>query len=158
MSTDKINIRDATKYDLPAIVSMLADDPLGQLREDACEPLDQRYQDSFAAIEGDNNQFLAVVDIGGVIAGCIQLTLIPGLSRTGMWRGQIESVRIGTGFRDKGMGQIMIEWAIQIAKEKRCGLVQLTSDIKRPQAIRFYEKLGFVNSHAGMKLGLGEII
>ena len=156
MSADKINIRDATKDDLVTIVSMLADDPLGQSRESNAEPLDQKYLDAFDAIDKDANQVLAVVEIDNVIAGCLQLSFIPGLSRSGMWRAQIESVRIDKDFRDKGLGQIMIEWAIVEAKKRGCGLVQLTSDIQRPQAIRFYEKLGFVNSHAGMKLGLGE--
>ena len=155
MSTEKINIRDATIDDLVGIVSMLADDPLGQSRESIVEPLDRRYKDAFDAIDEDANQVLAVVEIDNVIAGCLQLSFIPGLSRSGMWRAQIESVRIDKGFRDKGLGQIMIEWAIVEAKKRGCGLVQLTSDIQRPQAIRFYEKLGFVNSHAGMKLGLG---
>ena len=154
MSTDKINIRDATNDDLVTIISMLADDPLGQSRESTVEPLDQNYQDAFDAIEEDINQVLAVVEVDNVIAGCLQLSFIPGLSRIGMWRAQIESVRIGKDFRDKGLGQVMIEWAIGEAKKRGCGLLQLTSDIQRPQAIRFYEKLGFVNSHAGMKLGL----
>jgi ribosomal protein S18 acetylase RimI-like enzyme len=154
MSTDKINIRRATRSDLVAIVTMLADDPLGQARESSVDPLDQRYRDAFEAIDADANQLLAVVEIGDVIAGCLQLSFIPGLSRSGMWRAQIESVRIDKSFRDKGLGQVMIDWAIDQAKIRKCGLVQLTSDIQRPQAIQFYEKLGFVNSHAGMKLGL----
>lgn len=154
LSTDKIDIRNASKNDLVTIVSMLADDPLGKSRESAVEPLDQKYLDAFYAIDEDANQVIAVVEIDNVIAGCFQLSFIPGLSRSGMWRAQIESVRIGKGFRDKGLGQVMIEWAIAEAKNRGCGLVQLTSDIQRPQAIRFYEKLGFVNSHAGMKLGL----
>jgi len=154
LSTEKINIREAAKDDLVTIVSMLADDPLGQSRESTLEPLDQKYLDAFDAIDGDANQVLAVVEIDNVIAGCLQLSYIPGLSRSGMWRAQVESVRIGKDFRDKGLGRLMIEWAIIEAEKRGCGLVQLTSDIQRPQAIRFYEKLGFVNSHAGMKLGL----
>jgi len=154
LSVDKTNIRDAIKDDLITIVSMLADDPLGQSRESTVEPLDQNYLDAFAAIDADANQLLAVVEIDNVIAGCLQISFIPGLSRSGMWRAQIESVRIDKEFRDKGLGQVMIEWAIVEAEKRGCGLVQLTSDIQRPQAIRFYEKLGFVNSHAGMKLEL----
>lgn len=156
LSTVKINIRDAIKNDLITIVSMLADDPLGQSRESCAEPLNHKYLDAFVAINEDANQILAVVEVDNVVAGCLQLSFIPGLSRRGMWRAQIESVRIGKDFRDKGLGQIMIEWAIVEAEKHECGLVQLTSDIQRPQAIRFYEKLGFVNSHAGMKLGLGK--
>ena len=147
-------IRAAQESDLSSIVLMLADDALGQTREKISDPLDDQYLDAFAAIQQDKNQLLAVVEIDCTIAGCLQISFIPGLSRLGMWRAQIESVRIGAAFRDRGLGQVMIEWAILKAREKGCGLVQLTSDKQRPKAIHFYEKLGFVSSHEGMKLNL----
>ena len=147
-------IRIALKSDLSSIVSLLADDVLGQTREKISDPLDDRYLDAFAAIQQDKNQLLAVVEIDKAIAGCLQISFVPGLSRLGMWRAQIESVRIGAAFRDHGLGQVMIEWAIARARDKGCGLVQLTSDKQRPEAIHFYEKLGFVSSHEGMKLSL----
>lgn len=147
--------RKASSVDLPAIIVLLSDDPLGATREVASETIDQAYLDAFAAIEADSNQLLvvAVDDCDGVI-GCLQLSFIPGLSRTGMWRGQIESVRIAAGHRGDGLGAAMIKWAVGQARDRGCGLVQLTSDKRRPDAIRFYEKLGFVASHEGLKLDL----
>ncbi len=149
-----INIRRATMRDLPAIVQMLADDELGKGREDAGPDLNPRYKDAFSAIEADPNQFLAVAEDDGVVIGCLQLSFIPGLSRLGLWRGQIESVRIASSRRGSGLGRVMFEWAIATCRQRGCGLVQLTTDKARPDALRFYESLGFVASHEGMKLSL----
>ncbi len=147
--------RKAHSGDLPAIVALLADDPLGAAREIAAERPDRAYLDAFAAIDADSNQLLAVaIDDDDRVIGCLQLSFIPGLSRTGMWRGQIESVRIAANHRGSGLGAAMIEWAVEQARARGCGLVQLTSDKRRPDAIRFYEKLGFVASHEGLKLDL----
>ncbi|MBO0140855.1 GNAT family N-acetyltransferase [Agrobacterium sp. Ap1] len=147
--------RNASSTDLPAIITLLADDPIGATREVASGKMDQAYLEAFAAIEADPNQLLAVaVDDDGKVIGCLQLSFIPGLSRKGMWRGQIESVRIAASHRGGGLGAAMIEWAVEQAKEKGCGLVQLTSDKRRPDAIRFYERRGFVASHEGLKLDL----
>ena len=149
-----ISFRAATEGDLPQIVVMLADDELGSTREDASLPLNDRYSEAFAAIAKDPNQYLAVVEIDGDLAGCLQLTFIPGLSRLGMWRGQIESVRIAASQRGEGLGRKMFEWAIDQCRQRGCELVQLTTDKSRPDALRFYESLGFVASHEGMKLSL----
>jgi GNAT superfamily N-acetyltransferase len=147
--------RKASSADLPEIIALLADDPLGAAREVASGATDQAYHEAFAAIEADRNQLLVVaVDDDDRVIGCLQLSFIPGLSRKGMWRGQIESVRIAAGHRGSGLGAAMIEWAVEQARQRGCGLVQLTSDKRRPDAIRFYEKLGFVASHEGLKLDL----
>lgn len=147
-------IRPAGHSDLPGIVALLADDPLGQSREDPSIPLDARYRDAFDAIERDANQILAVVEDGGRIVGCIQLTFLPGLSRLGMWRGQIESVRIAHSLRGGGLGKRLFDWAIAECRARGCGLVQLTTDKTRIEALRFYESLGFQTSHEGLKLSL----
>jgi ribosomal protein S18 acetylase RimI-like enzyme len=149
-----LSFREAEAADLPGIIAMLADDALGRAREDPSLPLNARYQDAFAAIDQDPNQLLIVVEEGGGLAGCMQLTFVPGLSRFGMWRGQIESVRVASGRRGKGLGRKMFEWAIDECRRRGCGLVQLTSDKSRADALRFYEALGFSASHEGLKLTL----
>jgi GNAT superfamily N-acetyltransferase len=149
-----MEFRRATAADLPAIVSLLADDELGRGREDASTPLNARYVDAFAAIDRDPNQLLAVVERAGVVLGCLQLTFIPGLSRLGMWRCQIESVRIAATERGSGIGRQVFEWAIAESRRRGCGLVQLTTDKRRADAHRFYAALGFEASHEGMKLSL----
>jgi GNAT superfamily N-acetyltransferase len=147
--------RRARESDLPAIIAMLADDALGRTREVVSDPVDDRYRAAFAAIVADENQLLAVaVNADDQPVGCLQLTFIPGLSRIGMWRGQIESVRITETERGTGLGTRFIEWAIGVCRDRGCKLVQLTSDKSRADSIRFYEKLGFTASHEGMKLTL----
>jgi ribosomal protein S18 acetylase RimI-like enzyme len=148
--------RRAGRGDLAAIVALLADDTLGRQREDASSPLDARYVDAFGAIDADPNQLLAVVERegDGEVIGCLQLSFIPGLSRRGQLRGQVESVRIAASHRGGGLGRAMLEWAIAECRARGCGMVQLTSDKSRRDAVRFYESLGFRASHEGMKLEL----
>ncbi|TRL40487.1 GNAT family N-acetyltransferase [Rhizobium straminoryzae] len=150
-----VEIRKAAHRDLGAIVAMLADDALGLSREVVSDPVDSRYEAAFAAIDADPNQLLAVVvRADGAVIGCLQVSFIPGLSRLGLWRGQIESVRIASGERGGGLGRLMIGWAIEECRKRGCGLVQLTSDKRREEALRFYESLGFEATHEGFKMNL----
>ena len=152
-----IVFRTATRTDLAAIVALLADDPLGREREAAgTSPavVDARYVAAFEAIAADANQQLVVVTEGDTVVGTLQLSFIPGIARQGAWRGQIEAVRIAAQRRDAGLGQRMFEWAIARCRGRGCTLVQLTTDKRRPDAHRFYERLGFVASHEGYKLAL----
>jgi len=154
MTAPKLAFRRARADDLPHIIAMLADDELGATREDPSVPPNPRYVAAFTAINQDSNQFLAVVEQDSHLVGCLQLSFIPGLSRQGPWRGQIESVRIASSSRGQGLGRAMFEWAIEQCRIQGCGLVQLTTDRARPDARRFYESLGFKASHDGMKLSL----
>ncbi|WHO73436.1 GNAT family N-acetyltransferase [Rhizobium sp. BT03] len=147
--------RLARQSDLAAIVRLLADDDLGATREVVSDPVDAAYLSAFAAIEADANQLLAVaIDASDKVVGCLQLSFLPGLSRMGMWRGQIESVRVASDIRGSGLGSAFIEWAIGQCAARGCGLVQLTSDKTRADSIRFYEQLDFVASHEGLKRSL----
>lgn len=146
--------RRARAEDLPQIVALLADDFIGQAREDADSRPNPRYLTAFEAISRDPNQWLAVLEDEGKLVGCLQISFIPGLSRTGLLRGQIESVRIAGERRGEGLGRRMLEWAIDQCRERGCGLVQLTTDKRRTEARRLYEQLGFMASHEGMKLTL----
>jgi GNAT superfamily N-acetyltransferase len=145
-------IHAARPEDLPAIVALLADDPLGQIRED---PTDlAAYAEAFDEIAAQTGNTILVAEIDGTIVGCLQLTLIPGLARRGMKRAQIEGVRIAASQRGRKLGEQLMAEAIARARAAGCGLVQLTTDTSRPDAHRFYERLGFVASHLGMKLML----
>jgi ribosomal protein S18 acetylase RimI-like enzyme len=151
-----IRIRPATEDDLPAIVALMADDGIGKSREDLSIPLNPAYRTAFAAVTADPNQLIAVLvdDANGEPIGCLQLTFIPGLSRRGIWRCQVESVRIAGKRRGQGLGHILFEWVISECRKRGCAVVQLTTDKRRTDARRFYESLGFVASHEGMKLAL----
>lgn len=146
-----VQFRRAQASDLPAIVALLADDPLGAQREDANVPLSQSYWEAFSAIDTDPNQLLAVVTDRESVIGTLQITFIPGISRNGAWRGQIEAVRIAREHRGAGLGKQMFEWAFEQCRSRGCSLAQLTTDKARPDAHRFYEELGFTASHLGFK-------
>jgi GNAT superfamily N-acetyltransferase len=146
--------RRATRDDLPAIVALLADDILGRQRESTRLPLDPRYLAAFDAIDADPNQQLIVAISADAVVGTLQLTFIPGIARLGAWRGQVEAVRIASSQRGAGLGEQLLEWAIDACRTRGCDVVQLTTDKQRHDAHRFYERLGFVASHAGYKLAL----
>lgn len=144
----------AGRADVPAIVALLADDVLGATRENPQEADLEPYFTAFADIQADPNQFLCVARLGGEVAGTLQLSFIPGLSRGGAKRGQIEAVRVASSRRGHGLGEKLITWAVEKCRERGCSLVQLTTDVRRDDAHRFYERLGFSASHTGFKLEL----
>ncbi|MEV5337314.1 GNAT family N-acetyltransferase [Streptomyces sp. NPDC052676] len=147
-----LEIRAAVADDVPAIVAMLADDPLGSQRE---SPEDLApYLTALQRLADDPNQHLVVAVREGRVVGTLQLTIIPGLSRRGATRSIIEGVRIHADERGSGLGTQLIEWAIDTSRREGCQLVQLTSDKSRVDAHRFYERLGFEASHLGFKLQL----
>lgn len=147
---DGIVLRLARAEDVAGIVDLLADDPLGQKRE---SPGDPAYDQAFREIDMDPNNELWVLD-DGAVAGTMQLTIMPGLSRTACKRAQIESVRIADRLQGLGVGTWCFECMIERSRQRGADMVQLTSDITRPDAHRFYDKLGFVASHTGFKLFL----
>ena len=151
---DILKFREARSGDLPALVNLLATDPLGARRERNESPLPDSYRQAFTAINADPNNELVVAESDELIVGMLQLTFIPYLTYEGGWRAQIEGVRIHGNFRGRGYGNQMFQWAIQRSRERGCHLLQLTTDKSRPDALRFYENLGFKVSHEGLKLHL----
>lgn len=147
----EITIRRATAADVDPIVAMLADDPLGATRE---KPGDPAYLKAFEVIDADPHQFLAVAVLGTEVVGTLQLTFTSGLSRLGMTRATIEAVRVRSDQRGNRLGERLVTWAVDEARARGCGLVQLTTDASRVDAHRFYVRLGFTASHVGMKLAL----
>ena len=149
-------IRRARREDVREIVRMLADDPLGSQREQFQDPLPQTYYDAFEEINADAHHELVVVERGGEVVGTLQLTFLPGIARLGSKRAQIEAVHVDSRCRREGIGHALLTWAVSRARQEGCRLVQLTTDKSRRDAHRFYERLGFVASHEGMKLDLSQ--
>lgn len=148
--------RKATIADLPQIINLLSEDELGKDREMQSTSLDQRYMDAFALIDQDPNQYLMVVEKDDQLIATCHLTLMPSLTFIGQTRMQIEAVRVSEKLRGMKIGEWMINQAIQYAKSKDVKIIQLTTNIQRPRAKTFYEKLGFKATHVGMKLYLEE--
>lgn len=146
-------IRQAKIEDVPLIVEMLANDELGKLREDYQEPLPEKYYSAFENIDNDPNQELVVIlNEHDQVIGTLQLSFIQYLTYQGGIRAQIEAVRVHEDYRGEGIGKELFLWAIERSKEKGAHVVQLTTDKKRPDALKFYKALGFQDSHEGMKL------
>lgn len=154
-----MNFRKATISDVSAIVKMIANDDLGSKRENYQIPLADAYLSAFKQIDNDQNQELIVVENDDrEIVGTLQLSFIQYLTYQGGIRAQIEAVRISEDKRGQGIGKQMFEWAINRAKERKAHLLQLTTDKKRPKAIKFYTDLGFKPSHEGMKMHFTQVV
>ncbi|WP_289138745.1 GNAT family N-acetyltransferase [uncultured Brevibacillus sp.] len=149
-----LTFRMATAQDVDKIVQMLADDELGKTRERYETPLPESYRQAFEAIDKDPNNELIVACLGEEIVGVQQITFTPYLTHQGSWRATIEGVRTASSERGKGIGSKLILWAVDRAKERGCYIVQLTTDKQRPDALRFYERLGFTATHEGLKMKL----
>ncbi len=151
--------RRAVKADLPAVVRLLADDELGATRERLEDPLPASYAHAFEAIDRDpNNELVVAESEQGAVVALLQLTFTPYLTHQGGWRATIEGVRVDRQLRGTGVGRSLFAWATQRARERGCHLVQLTTDKQRAEAKQFYESLGFVASHEGMKLNLAAAV
>ncbi|HEX6676552.1 MAG TPA: GNAT family N-acetyltransferase [Actinomycetes bacterium] len=157
MRDGKLRFRRARRQDVPAIVRLLADDPIGATREaSGMGELPEAYWRAFEAVDADPRQFLVVAELDGRVVGTLQFTFIPSLTYRGGERAQVEAVRVDAGSRDRGLGRAMVGWAVERARARGCRLVQVATDQRRPDALRFYESLGFRPTHAGMKLPLPE--
>jgi ribosomal protein S18 acetylase RimI-like enzyme len=152
MTALSITIRRARRDDVRAIVTMLADDHLGRARERLEEPLPESYFAAFARLDADPGIQLVVAEEGGIVVGCLQLCILPGLSSQGASRGLIEDVRVASHLRSRGIGEQLVQWAIAQARERQCKLVELLTHHTRVDAQRFYERLGFSKSHVGMTI------
>ena len=153
--SDGLVIRPAAPEDLPGIVVLLADDGLGKSRERPETPLPAAYADAFERMARQHDNLVLVAELAGSVVGCLQLTLIHGISRLGTTRAQVEGVRVATSARGRRVGERLMREAMVRSKAKGATLMQLTTDHRRIDAHRFYERLGFVGSHLGMKKELG---
>ena len=151
---DNLQYRKAKASDLPHIIKMLADDELGKQREKDGVVLDQRYLEAFERIDADSNQYLMVVESENNIVATCHLTFMPSLTRLGTTRMNIEAVRVSSEVRGQQIGEWMLASALNIARLNHASLIQLTTDKKRADAKRFYERLGFQATHEGMKYNL----
>ncbi len=149
LASGSYRVRRAREEDVPTIVALLTDDVLGRGRESRDERV---YLDAFRDIDDDPNQYLAVVEdeVGEPVA-TLQTTLIPGLSRGGARRLQVEAVRVAASQRSSGLGAALFDWVEAYARHRGASLIQLTSDKAREDAHRFYDRLGFTASHEGYK-------
>ncbi|WP_198671452.1 GNAT family N-acetyltransferase [Desertihabitans aurantiacus] len=147
-----IRLVRARREHVPAIARLLADDEIAVDREDAGE--EEAYRKAFDAVDADPRQLQVAGLVGDEPVVTLQIVFIPGLSRRGALRAQLEAVRVAEPLRGTGIGTAVFQWAIEYARERGATLLQLTTDRRRAEAHHFYERLGFVDSHLGFKLEL----
>lgn len=146
-----LTYRKAVEADLPYIVQLLTEDAVRVTDDRPDEPFHPRYVAAMRELDSDPNQMMMLAVLNGETVGTIQLTFIPGIAGLGTKRCLVEAVHISPAHRSKGLGTQMIQWAMEQARHRGCGMVQLTSNKKRLDAHRFYERLGFLKSHEGFK-------
>jgi len=146
-----LTYRKAIESDLPFIVRLLTEDAVRVTDDRPDEPFHPRYVTALRELDADPNQMMMLAILDGEPVGTVQLTFIPGIAALGTKRCLVEAVHIAPAHRSKGLGTEMIQWAIKQARQRGCGMVQLTSNKKRLDAHRFYERLGFLKSHEGFK-------
>ncbi|TXR56911.1 GNAT family N-acetyltransferase [Quadrisphaera setariae] len=159
-----MRLRRAAAGDVRQVVALPADDQLGASRDRAADVRElEPYLSAFEAIDADPAHLLLVAvavshgdddDRCGDVVATMQLSFLPGLARRGALRAQLEAVRVAAAHRSSGLGTAMVGWAAEEARRRGCALVQLTTDKRRTDAHRFYERLGFAATHEGMKLHL----
>ena len=148
--------RKATKADLPKLIELLYDDELGKNRE-SLDPEDFKlYEMAFDRIDQDLNACMVVGVMNKEIVATTQINFLRYLSHQGTQRAQIENVRVASCHRGQGIGKKLLAYVIQLTREHHCSIVQLTSNKQRTRAIKFYQDLGFITSHEGLKLTLSE--
>lgn len=151
---DKVQIRLAKEDDLSAIINLLADDALGKTREIAIidQEIPTSYLNAYSKIKDDPKHMLVVMDYNSEIVGTLQLIIIPTLTLQGCIRAEVEGVRVKANYRRFSLGKILFRWVKETAIANGCGLIQLTTNKNRSDALCFYESLGYAHSHCGMKM------
>jgi GNAT superfamily N-acetyltransferase len=146
-----VAFRIANDADLDAIAALLADDAIARTRSGHVEAATPELRAAFASIQDDPDDEIWVGERDGQVVATLQLTFLSGLSRNGMRRALVEAVRVSAGLRGQGIGEQLMQIVMDRARERGCGIIQLTSDLRRTDAHRFYARLGFEASHVGMK-------
>lgn len=154
--TDDLRFSRAAAQDLKSIIKLIINDPLAHKRESNLNEY-SKYQNAYQHILNDPKAYLLVGRIKDQVVAVAQINFIPNLTYQGGTRAQVEGVRVDEQFRNQGIGKKLMQKAITLAKQQQCSLVQLTTDKQRPEALRFYKDLGFVDSHHGLKLCLTQV-
>ena len=148
------SFRTATREDVEAVVRLLAADGISTGRDAWTDELADGYHAAFDRMTAQGGNRVLVAELDGRIVGCLQLTLIQGLSRRGVPRAQVEMVRVDESLRGRGIGSALLRHAMDEARADGAGIMQLTTQVVRADAQRFYKRLGFTATHVGMKVAL----
>jgi GNAT superfamily N-acetyltransferase len=94
---------------------------------------------------------LLVVEENEEVIGTTVLAILPGMVHGTAPFAVLEYVVVDEKCRSKGVGRLLMEHCLKLAREAGCYKVMLTSDKKRKQAHKFYQSLSFEASAHGFK-------
>jgi len=146
-----VEVRAAEASDVKEITHLLWDDEQGSQRESILPDDATAYLSAFRRIESDPNSQLIVSKLDGAVVGCLQITVIPGLSYRGIRRALVEDVRVKPSDRGRGIGGLLLAHAEAKAIELGCNLMELFVHCARDDAHRFYEQAGYTGAHRGFR-------
>jgi GNAT superfamily N-acetyltransferase len=147
-----IELRPARPDEEDAVLALVGADAMTRARVAGDWPAPVQ-RDGFRRILAAEEHELLVAVRGDDVVGVLQLSVLPEFARAGD-RAQLETIHVAERARGTGVGSALVRHAIGLARERGCGLVQLTSSKSRERAgaHRFYAALGFEASHEGFKL------
>jgi GNAT superfamily N-acetyltransferase len=148
-----VKVREATAEDLEAVIALQREDVIREVHEDDV-PV-SAYRPAFDEITADAHQQLLVGELDGEVVATAQVTWVRRLTYVGGEMGLVESVRVRSDLRRRGLGESLMRHVLDLARARGAVRVELTTNARREAARRFYERLGFTPSHVGMKYYLG---
>ncbi|NTJ42142.1 GNAT family N-acetyltransferase [Agrobacterium larrymoorei] len=151
---EELAIREARELDLPALIAMFAADDVGGHGDTTSDEALPDYLAAFRAMGMSPNETLYVAELDGEVVGTFQTAVLTKLVGRGAVSMVIEAVQTREDMRGRGIGAMMIRHCIEQAKSKGFDAIQLTSNIARLDAHRFYERLGFEKRHLGFRMKL----
>ena len=75
--------------------------------------------------------------------GTFALLIMENMAHNGTPSAVVEDVGVLPTMQGKGIGKLMMEFALKYSKEKGCYKMSLSSNLRREKAHQFYESLGF---------------
>ena len=150
----RISIRVAEREDVPLIVELLVADDLGAHGDIAGSEQLAVYDAAYDRIAASPNETLYVAEWDGVVAGTFKTTLLSVLSGQGAMLLLVQTVHVRPDLRGNGIGHEMMRFCIRQGRKEGAASIQLTTNRVRVDAHRFYERLGFRQTHLGYKLPL----
>lgn len=145
----QLYLRDALYEDVDQLVGLVLGGKL-TIDEDDHLFLDD-YADALHEINETNGSYMIVADLGGRVVGMLQMFTFRHFQHRGGRCAEIESMHVAQDVRSKGIGSQLLDLAVSRAKDLGCYRIQLTSNVERADAHRFYEANEFRPSHQGFK-------
>jgi ribosomal protein S18 acetylase RimI-like enzyme len=142
-------VRPATEQDISRILELY--EMLTGERHDLSR---QKTGPVFAEISSMPGHELLVAEENGVVVGTMVLLIVPNLSHGALPWAVVENIVVDAGYRRRGIGRLLMDYAVSRAREVGCYKVQLLSNVKRKEAHRFYRALGFQTSAYGFRMYL----